>query len=298
MSPLRWTCLSTRKLAAKLMAMGHRTSSRMVAQLLHEMEYSLQANRKSKEGASHPDRNAQFEYINRKVTRQLATGDAAISVDTKKKELIGDFKNAGRVWRPKGKPIPVRTHDFPIKGVGKAVPYGIYDLNRNDGWVSVGIDHDTAEFAVESIRCWWRNMGHRAYSKAKSLLITADCGGSNGARVRLWKWELQKLANETGLAISVCHFPPGTSKWNKIEHRLFSFITQTWKGQPLLTHATVVNLIAATTTTKGLKVRCALNTNTYQAGLKVSKTDFQKLNLRLAKFHGEWNYTIRPNSTV
>jgi hypothetical protein len=293
-SALRWSCLSTRTLARELMKLGHKTSPRMVAQLLHEMEYSLQANRKTREGARHPDRNAQFHYISRQVKAQQAVGAPVISVDTKKKELVGDFKNGGRQWRPKGQPQEVRVHDFALPGLNKAVPYGVYDLSRNAGWVSVGVDHDTAEFAVQTIRRWWTKMGRPVYRGVESLLITADCGGSNGARVRLWKWELQRLANETGLTIRVCHFPPGTSKWNAIEHRLFSFISHNWRGEPLLSHATIVSLIAATRTTTGLRVRCALDTNQYPSGIEISDAQIEGISIRGARFHGEWNYTIRP----
>jgi transposase len=265
-SPLRWTCKSTRRLAAELAERGFDVSHTLVAQMLREAGYSLQANRKTREGASHPDRNAQFEHINATVQRHLQRGQPAISVDTKKKELVGDFKNAGREWRPHGRPQEVRVHDFLDKRKGKAIPYGVYDMGRNVGWVSVGVTHDTAAFAVSTIRRWWREMGRRTYAKARSLLITADSGGSNGNRVRLWKWELQRLADETGLTIHVCHLPPGTSKWNKIEHRLFSFITQNWRGQPLLSLATIVNLIASTKTRAGLRVRCVLDQSHYQIG--------------------------------
>ena len=293
-SPLRWTCKSIRKLAEELRRMGHATSHRMVAELLHESGYSLQANRKTIEGKGHPDRNAQFEHINRKVRAALKAGEPVISVDAKKKELVGDFKNAGREWRPEGDPELVRVYDFVIPGLGRVTPYGIYDMARNAGWVNVGTDHDTAAFAVESIRRWWDSMGRAQYPAAKTLLITADGGGSNGSRVRLWKLELQRLASETGLRISVCHFPPGTSKWNKIEHRLFSFISQNWRGRPLVSHEVVVNLIAATTTETGLKVACQLDRNSYPSGIKVSKEDMAGINLRKDKFHGEWNYTILP----
>jgi hypothetical protein len=269
-SPLRWTCKSTRKLATELAAQGYEISHATIAYLLLDMGYSLQANRKTREGSKHPDRNAQFEYINAQVRQMIADGEPAISVDTKKKELVGDFKNAGREWQPKGKPEPVRVHDFIDKKLGKAIPYGVYDLARNVGWVSVGIDHDTAAFAVASIERWWKRLGRKAYPKCKRLLITADGGGSNGTRVRLWKWELQGLANRTGLAITVCHLPPGTSKWNKIEHRLFSFIGQNWRGRPLLTHATIVNLIAGTSNDKGLKVKCMLDERQYPPKIKVS----------------------------
>lgn len=292
--PLRWTSKSIRRLAAELIAMGHKTSARMVAKLLREMGYSLQANRKTLEGGNHPDRNAQFEHINKKVEAQLAARNPVISVDTKKKELIGDFKNTGKELRPKGSPELVRVHDFIIPELGRANPYGVYDLARNEAWVSVGIDHDTATFAVETIRRWWKEMGSQLYPNAKRLLITADGGGSNGSRVRLWKIELQQLSNELGLPISVCHLPPGTSKWNKIEHRLFSFITQNWRGKPLVTHQVIVNLIAATTTEAGLRVRCELDKNVYPKGRKVTDVELAAVNIKLDPFHGEWNYTIRP----
>src|SRR3954452_9435338 len=293
-SPLRWTCKSIRKLTEELRRVGHATSRRMVAELLHELGYSLQANRKTIAGKGHPDRNAQFEHINRKVRAALKSGGPVISVDAKKKELVGDFKNAGREWRPEGDPEPVRVYDFIIPGLGRVTPYGIFDIARNAGWVNVGTDHDTSAFAVESIRRWWNSMGRVQYPEAKSLLITADGGGSNGSRVRLWKLELQRLASETGLRISVCHFPPGTSKWNKIEHRLFSFISQNWRGRPLVSHEVIVNLIAATTTETGLKVSCELDRNSYPSGIKVSKEDMARVSLRKDKFHGEWNYTILP----
>lgn len=293
-SLLRWTSLSTRHLAKALQASGHATSHRMVAVLLHQMGYSLQANRKTREGASHPDRDAQFRYINRCVSTQIAAGQPAISVDTKKKELLGDFKNAGREWRPKGKPETVRVHDFMIKELGKVSPYGVYDLIRNQGWVSVGLSHDTAAFAVASIRRWWNHMGRQAYPKARTLLVTADAGGSNGSRNRLWKWELQKLADKTGLAISVCHLPPGTSKWNKIEHRMFCFISQNWRGRPLLTNATIVSLIAGTQTSTGLKIRCQLDRKHYPSGIKVTDKQLASIHLEPADFHGDWNYTIWP----
>jgi transposase len=293
-SPLRWTCKSVRKLAEELRGLGHTTSHRMVAELLHELGYSLQANRKTIEGKSHPDRNAQFEFINTKVQAALRAGEPVISVDAKKKELVGDFKNAGREWQPAGQPVPVRVYDFLIPELGRVTPYGIYDIARNTGWVNVGTDHDTAAFAVESIRRWWYAMGKATYPQAKTLLITADGGGSNGSRVRLWKRALQQFADETGLEIAVCHFPPGTSKWNKIEHRLFSFISQNWRGKPLVSHEVIVNLIAATTTQKGLTVVCALDQNSYPAGVKVSKKDMENLKLQRDAFHGEWNYTILP----
>ncbi|MEK7993163.1 MAG: ISAzo13 family transposase [Planctomycetota bacterium] len=293
-SPLRWTCKSMRKLAAELNGMGHRTSQHLVAELLRELGYSLQANRKTLEGASHPDRDAQFQHISEQAQAFQATVDPVISVDTKKKELVGDFKNGGREWRPRGKPEPVRVHDFAIPELGKVNPYGVYDVAKNTGWVSVGVDHDTAAFAVQSIRGWWKTMGQAEYPRARRLLIMADGGGSNGSRVRLWKVELQKLANETGLAISVCHLPPGTSKWNKIEHRLFSFISQNWRARPLVSHEVIVNLIAATTTKTGLSVRCRLDTSTYPAGLKVSDEEMAAIQIQQDVFHGEWNYTILP----
>jgi hypothetical protein len=293
-SPLLWTCKSVRKLSQELNRMGHKTSHNLVAELLKEMGYSLQANKKTLEGTSHPDRNAQFEHINHKVKEYQASEVPVISVDTKKKELVGDFKNSGRELRPKGEPEKVRVHDFMIPELGKASPYGVYDLTHNVGWVNVGIDHDTAAFAVESIRRWWYTMGQERYPEANKLLITADSGGSNGYRLRLWKMELQNLANETGLAISVCHLPPGTSKWNKIEHRLFSFITQNWRGKPLISHEVIVNLIAATRTQNGLQVGCQIDTNPYPKGIKVPDDIMASLNLQRDVFHGEWNYTISP----
>ena len=292
-SPLRWTCKSVRKLAEELQREGHQTSYRSVARLLDGLGYSLQANRKTREGSSHPERNAQFEYLYRKVQSFQRRGQPVISVDTKKKELVGDFKNQGREWRPKGDPEQVRVHDF---GKDHVRPYGVYDQTRNEGWVSVGVDHDTAAFAVESIRRWWRWMGRKAYPAAAQLLITADAGGSNGVRVRLWKVELQRFADEAGLQITVCHFPPGTSKWNKIEHRLFSFISQNWRGQPLRSHEVVVNLIAHTKTKQGLKIRAKLDTNQYPSGLKVTNEELAGVSLKPEKFHGEWNYTIRPTT--
>ena len=297
-SPLRWTCKSVRKLAVELRREGHAVSYQTVAELLHEMDYSLQANQKTLEGNQHADRNQQFEYINRKAQRYLKQGEPVISVDTKKKELVGDFKNSGREWQPQGEPEQVQVHDFEIRqpDKGKVAPYGVYDLGRNAGWVSVGVDHDTAEFAVENIRRWWRWMGRRSYPRAKRVLLTADSGGSNGARVRLWKWELQQLADETGLEISVCHFPPGTSKWNKIEHRLFSFISQNWRGKPLISHQVIIDLIASTTTKTGLTVKSKLDTNTYEQGIKVSDQQMAELQLRKEKFHGDWNYRILPRS--
>ena len=293
-SPLRWTCKSVRKLAEELKAQGHQTSHRMVAELLHDLGYSLQANQKTLEGSEHPDRNAQFEYLNGAVQQQLWAGEPTISVDTKKKELIGPFKNAGRELRPKGAPEQVRVHDFIIRELGRVTPYGVYDLAQNEAWVSVGIDHDTAAFAVESIRRWWWSMGYALYPSAARLLITADAGGSNGYRLRLWKVELQKLADETGLEIAVCHFPPGTSKWNKIEHRLFSAITQNWRGKPLVSHEVVVNLIGATTTKTGLRVRSELDTNQYPAGRTVSDNELSTIHLRPDAFHGDWNYSLLP----
>ena len=293
-SPLRWTAKSVRRLAGELQAMGHGVSHRLVAQLLNEAGYSLQANRKTREGASHPDRDAQFRYINEQVTRRLALGQPVISVDTKKKELIGDFKNGGREWRPKGSPEPVRVHDFIIPEEGKAIPYGVYDLKRNEGWVSVGIDHDTASFAVNTIRRWWKLMGRSAYRNARTLLITADGGGSNGNRVRLWKWELQQFAERTGLAVTVCHLPPGTSKWNKIEHRLFSYISINWRGKPLVSLAAIVSLIASTTSRSGLRVRSEIDTAEYPDRLVVTDEQMAQLNVEPHTFHGDWNYTIRP----
>ena len=292
-SPLRWTCKSVRNLAEELRAQGHTVSHMLVAELLHQQKYSLQANRKTKEGSSHPDRNAQFEHINAQAKEFLKSGRPAISVDAKKKEQVGDYKNGGREWHPKGQPELVQVHDF---GKQKDTPYGVYDLGQNAGWVSVGTDHDTSAFAVESIRRWWNMMGREAYPGARQLLITADGGGSNGSRVRLWKLELQKLSDETGLEISVCHFPPGTSKWNKIEHRLFSFITKNWRGKPLVSHEVIVNLIAATTTRTGLRVQSQLDTGTYPKGIKVGKQEFAAVKLRPDTFHGEWNYTITPRS--
>ena len=293
-SPLRWTCKSLRVLANQLQAMGHAISYPTVGTLLRQAGYSLQANQKAKEGARHPDRNAQFEHIYREVRRQQSAGQPVISVDTKKKELVGDFKNPGREWRPQGTPQRVRVHDFLIPAKGKAIPYGVYDLTRNAGWVSIGIDHDTAAFAVNSIRRWWRTMGRRAYPQARVLLITADSGGSNGARTRLWKWELQRLATESGLSISVCHLPPGTSKWNKIEHRLFSFISRNWRGRPLVSLATIISLIAATRTRAGLRVRCELDPGRYPQGEKITDAQMSSLNIERARFHGDWNYTIHP----
>jgi hypothetical protein len=295
-SPLRWTCKSPRRLAEELSHRGPRISEWLVRQLLYKLRYSLQSNQKAKEGSRHPDRDAQFRYIQAKVKAWIGRHQPAISVDTKKKELVGDFKNGGRQWRPCGKPELVRVHDFIDRKKGKAIPYGVYDLGRNLGWVSVGIDHDTAEFAVNTIRCWWRQMGTCLYPQAQSLLIMADSGGSNGSRVRLWKWELQQLANRTGLRIQVCHLPPGTSKWNKIEHRLFSFISQNWRGQPLLTHATIVQLISNTQTAAGLKVRCMLDKRPYPSKIKVTDAQMNAIRLIPDSFHGDWNYAIHPNT--
>jgi hypothetical protein len=291
---LLWVSRSQRHLAAELAGRGYYVSHTVVRRLLKDMGFSLQANAKTREGSHHPDRNAQFEHINAAVARFRRARQPAISVDTKKKELVGDFKNAGRELRPKGQPEEVRVHDFMIKSNGKAVPYGVYDIAANEGWVSVGIDHDTATFAVESIRRWWRRMGRKRYAKAKRLLITADCGGSNGARVRLWKVELQKLANQTGLAITVTHHPPGTSKWNRIEHRMFAFISQNWRGKPLLTHHVIIQLIAATKTTSGLAVACDIDTTQYPKGVSISQAQLKALNIRYDQFHPDWNYTILP----
>ena len=293
-SPLRWTCKSTRRLAVELARQDHRVGPRTVAALLHAAGYSLQANRKTREGLAHPDRNAQFEYINASVARSVRRDQPAISVDAKKKELVGDFKNGGCEWRPHGEPEKVRVHDFLDKALGKAIPYGVYDMVNNQGWVSVGIDHDTAQFATNSIRRWWREMGRARFPKAKELLITADGGGSNGHRTRLWKVSLQALADELGLTLNVCHFPPGTSKWNKIEHRLFSFITQNWRGRPLVSLQVIVNLIANTTTSTGLIVKAALDTNHYDTEIKVSDEELAGLRLLRHEFHGDWNYTISP----
>jgi transposase len=297
MSPLRWTAKSLRNLAAELVAAGHEVSHTTVGRLLAGLGYSLQANAKTLEGSSHEDRNAQFEYINCKAAEHLEAGQPVCSVDTKKKELVGAYKNGGRELQPAGQPEEVQVHDF-VGQLGRANPYGVYDIGTNTAWVSVGTDHDTSQFAVESIRRWWYAMGHEAYPTASRLFITADGGGSNGSRVRLWKVELQRLADETGLEISVSHFPPGTSKWNKIEHRLFSFITQNWRGKPLVSHEVIVSLIAATTTKKGLRVRADLDTNKYPPGLKVSDQEMASLNIVRDEFHGEWNYTIKPRSAT
>ena len=297
-SPLCWTCKSVRKLAAELNSQGHQVSHRLVAELLQELGYSLQANRKTSEGASHPDRDAQFVHIAEQVAAHQHEGQPVISVETKKKELIGNFKNGGRELRPKGEPEEVRVHDFMIPELGKVSPYGVYDVTQNLGWVNVGIDHDTAAFAVESIRRWWHMMGQPRYPDAHRLLITADGGGSNGYRVRLWKVELQKLADELGLTITVCHLPPGTSKWNKIEHRLFSHISVNWRGKPLVSHEVIVNLIAATTAVRGLTVACQLDTGAYPTGITVTDKELAEINLQPADFHGEWNYVISPRLKI
>lgn len=295
-SPLRWICKSTRTLAAQLTGKKHPVSHEKVAQLLRDQNYSLQSNRKTEEGADHPDRDAQFRHINAQVKRALATGIPVISVDTKKKELLGNYKNSGRQWLPAKKPVKVNGHDFPSLDIPRAYPYGVYDIARNRGFVNVGTDHDTGAFAVASIRGWWRNEGRSLYSEARALLVTADGGGSNGSRLRLWKLELQKFADETGLSISVCHFPPGTSKWNKVEHRLFSFISSNWRGEPLRDYETIVNLIARTTTAKGLQVICRLDRRKYPIGRKVTDEEFKQVNLKRNTFHGDWNYIISPST--
>jgi len=297
-SPLRWTSKSTRALAAELTAQRHPISHEKVAQLLRELDYSLQGTRKMEEGADHPDRDAQFRYINAHVRRALAAKRPVISVDTKKKELVGNYENAGRKWRQATRPERVKVHDFPAPSVPRAYPYGIYDLGRNTGFVNVGTDHDTGAFAVASIRGWWRAEGRRLYPHARRLLITADGGGSNGYRLRQWKLELQRFADASGLAIMVCHFPPGTSKWNKVEHRLFSFISTNWRGEPLRDYETIVRLIATTTTAKGLMVRCRLDRRRYPAGRKVSDEEMATVNLTPHPFHGEWNYLIRPRAKL
>jgi transposase len=297
-SPLRWTCKSTRRLAEELTHQGHRLSHTKVAQLLEGLGYSLQGLRKTKEGATHPDRNAQFAYINEQVQAFQRRGQPVVSVDTKKKELVGDFAHGGREYQPKGHPEKVRVYDFVDKDLGKAIPYGIYDLTANCGWVSVGLDHDTAQFAVATLRRWWLQMGRKVYRKAQALLITADGGGSNGSRCRLWKVELQRLADETGLTITVCHFPPGTSKWNKIEHRMFCHITENWRGRPLINHEVIVSLIANTTTKAGLRIKAALDAGQYPTGLKVTAEQMRTLNLHPADFHGEdWNYILKPRGS-
>jgi hypothetical protein len=295
-SALRWTCKSTRRLADELTRSGHPVGRMTVASLLHEAGYSLQADCKTREGSSHPDRDAQVRYIDRMVRGRLRKQQPAVSVDTKKKELVGDFKNNGREWHPQGQPPHVRVHDFVDQTLGKVIPYGVYDILNDRGWVSVGIDHDTAQFATHSIHSWWARMGCRCFGRAEDLLITADGGGSNGSRCRLWKVCLQQLADQLGIGLVICHFPPGTSKWNKIEHRLFSFITQNWRGQPLESRETVVNLIANTTTRSGLVVKAALDTNHYETAIKVSDTELAHLRMTRHRFHGDWNYTIKPRS--
>ena len=296
MSPLRWTCKSTRALARELKGQGFEVGSTKVGELLKRLRYSLQSNRKTTEGKQHPDRNAQFEHIARRVKARQRRGEPAISIDTKKKEPLGKMKNPGKTYRRKAKPIEVKTHDFPDKKLGKAVPYGVYDLAHNEAGVTVGIGHDTAEFAVASIRRWWQRLGQQRYPSAKRLLITADSGGSNSPRTRLWRWELQRFANETGMIIEVCHYPPGTSKWNKIEHRLFCHITRNWQGIPLETLEIVVNLIGATTTEEGLEVHAWLDETKYEKGRKVSDGDLAEVYIKRDKFHGDWNYEIHPNS--
>lgn len=293
-SPLRWTCKSTIKIAEELRAQGYQVSQRTVCDLLYDLGYSLQSNRKIREGSQHPDRNDQFLYISKTVKEFQAKGEPVISVDTKKKELIGEFKNSGQEWRKKGKPIEVNIHDFADPMLGKVIPYGVYDITANKGWINIGITHDTAEFAVESIRRWWYEMGKPMYPDASELLITADCGGSNGRRVRLWKLELQRLSEEVGLVIHVCHFPPGTSKWNKIEHRMFCFITKNWRGRPLTSREVVVNLISNTTTRKGLEIIAKLDESKYATGIKVTDEQFESIALEKDDFHGEWNYKIKP----
>jgi hypothetical protein len=297
MSPLLWTCKSTRNLAEALVGQGHEVSHQTVARLLSDLGYNLQVNRKTEEGTDHPDRDAQFEHINRRVRSFQRRGQPVVSVDTKKKELIGNYKNSGHEWEPEGEPRRVRSKDFPDKTKGKVAPYGVYDPTRNEGWVSVGITHDTAEFAAASLRRWWYRMGRKVYPEATALLITADGGGSNGSRSRLWKVVLQELADDLELQISVCHFPPGTSKWNKIEHRMFCHITENWRGRPLVSHEVVVNLIGNTTTRTGLRIRVALDNNQYETGIKVSDEELEAVRLKKDKFHGEWNYTILPHQT-
>jgi len=296
MSPLRWTCKSTYRLADELQRMGHAVSQRTVCHLLTQMDYSLQSTRKTREGGQHEDRDAQFAHIAQMVAAYQAGSEPVISVDTKKKELIGDFKNAGKEWQPKGTPEEVRVHDFIDPDLGKVAPYGVYDLTANAGWVNVGIDHDTAEFAVESIRRWWREMGEETYPCARRLLITADCGGSNGHRVRLWRRELQKLADQLDLTIQVCHFPPGTSKWNKIEHRMFCHITANWPDRPLISRQVVVNLIGCTTTHDGLRIKAGLDENAYTKGTKVTDEELANLAIERDAFHGEWNYRLLPRN--
>lgn len=293
-SPLRWTCKSVRNLATELNCKGYKLSFRTICDLLSHLGYSLQSNQKSKEGRDHPDRDKQFKYISKAVKIFQKDGDPAISVDTKKKENIGEYKNSGKEYRPKGDPIKTNTHDFPNKKLGKAAPYGVYDLLKNEGWVSVGISSDTAEFAVNTIKTWWNKMGKSIYKKSNKILITADCGGSNGYKNRLWKWELQKLSNEIKKEIHVCHFPPGTSKWNKIEHKMFSFITINWRGKPLTKLETVINLIGNTKTRTGLKIKVAVDNKKYEKGKKISDENFKLINIKQKIFHGEWNYVIKP----
>lgn len=293
-SPLRWTCKSTRNLAAELTCGGHSIGDRKVAGLLHEMKYSLQSNAKTIEGTQHPDRNAQFEHINTQTKAFQRRGQPVISVDTKKKELVGNFKNGGREWEPQGTPCDTLVHDFKDRDLGKAIPYGVYDPSKNRGWVSIGIDHDTSEFAVDTILSWWKQMGKNAYPAARELLIMADAGGSNGSRSRLWKLGVQRLANTTNLKITVSHFPPGTSKWNKIEHRMFSFITHNWRGRPLVNLETIIKLIGSTTTETGLRIKAKLNKRRYPIGIKVRKAQMKNINIKPLKFHGDWNYSIAP----
>jgi hypothetical protein len=293
-SPLRWTCKSTRQLSAALKSMGHTISHTAVADALARMDFSLQGLSKQREGTDHPDRDAQFNYLNKQVKAHQKAGEPVISVDTKKKELVGNFKNGGKEWQPAGEPEEVNVHDF-MEEQGKAVPYGVYDMSRNEGWVNVGRDHDTSAFAVESVRRWWHTMGHKAYPEARKLLITADAGGSNGYRVRLWKTELAAFARESGLEITVCHLPPGTSKWNKIEHRLFSHITMNWRGRPLTSHEAIVNLIGSTTTCTGLRVQAAHDYNQYEKGIKIRDGEMRELPIKRHAFHGEWNYTLNPS---
>lgn len=297
-SPLRWTCKSTRRISGELKKQGTVVSSRVVRRVLHDLRYRLQANRKTMEGKQHPDRNAQFEYINDRTTSALADGQPVISVDTKKKEILGPFANKGRQWRPTGTPERVNDHDFPDPALPRAHPYGVYEVKRNRGFVNVGVDHDTAAFAAASIWAWWRTQGRRAYPQARGLLVTADSGGSNGHRLRLWKWELQRLSDKMGIPISVCHFPPGTSKWNKVEHRLFSSISSNWRGEPLRDYETVINLISRTTTTTGLRVTCRLDLSRYPIGKKVTKEQWTSIHLERESFHGDWNYTIKPKGQL
>ena len=294
MSPLRWTCKSTRALERELMSQGFKISSTKVGDLLKIQGYSLQANRKTVEGKQHPDRNAQFEFVARRVKARRRCGEPAISVDTKKKETLGNMKNPGRIYRPKGDPVEVNTHDFPDKELGKAVPYGVYDIASNEAGVTVGVGHDTAEFAVGAIRRWWQKMGRKRYRSPRRILVTADCGGSNSPRTRLWLWELQRLANSTGMIYEMCHYPPGTSKWNKIEHRLFCHITRNWQGMPLETLEVVVNLIGSTRTTEGLEVHAWLDEKKYQKGRKVTTEELQDVQIKRNSFHGDWNYEIHP----